>query len=168
MNDTNKDYKRMWFTYKQALLDEFKSMCKEAVYITAELGALKDMPIQNTVLKERKKYRLSNHKLQWQSALNILMLIDRIDDTPTVANLSEVYIYKEAFEIFGIKGYDYYKLPINQFIAETRAYKDKWKELRGILMQLVKQTDKHTLIKKEVLHYMERQLATVINIEDIY
>lgn len=166
MGDMNKDYKKMWFTYKQGLLDEFKSICKEAVYIKSELNALRDMPIQNSLLEERKKYKLSHHQLQGQAAVNILIIMDRIDDTPTVANLSEVY--EEAFEIFGIKGYNYYKLPINQFIADTRAYKDKWAELSGILMQLIKNTDKHTLIKKEVLHYIERQLATVINIEDIY
>lgn len=164
----NKNYKEMWVTYKQELIDDFKSMCKEVVHINLDLEELKIIPIPNTVVTEKKKHRLSNYKLQWQAAINILKIIDRIDDTATVADLSEIHIYKETFEIFGLSDYNYYKLPINQFIADTRTYEDKWEELSRILMNIVKNTEQHNLIEKEVLYYIERQLDSVLSIENRY
>lgn len=158
-----KDYKEIWYTYKQGLLDEFKDICKNIVDIQWKSETWGEEPIENPIEAVRGNYEFGVVKLKGQASVNILMIIDRIDNTPTVANLSAVY--ERAFEIFGIKGYAYYKLPFNQFFEETRTYKDKWEEVKSILEQTVKNTNKNSLIHEEVLKYSEEQLSIMDRIE---
>lgn len=161
-----KNYKQIWYTYKQGLLDEFEDMCKEVIDIKSELDVVKYLPLHSTSLEERKKHKLAVSKLRGQACTNILTIIDRIDNTSTVANLSA--IYERAFEVFGIKECDYYELPFNQFFEESRTYKDKWEELKSILGQIVKNTYINSLIHEDILKYSEDKVTIMDRIERSY
>jgi len=164
VSDIRKDYKRIWFTYKQGLLDEFESICKDVMAIQSKLEMISDIPIQNSMLELRNDSKLYFYKLQGQALVNILMIIDHIGNTSTVANLSP--IYEDAFELFGIKGYDYYELPFNKFFEETRTYKEKWEELNYTLVKIIKNMNHYTLVNEESLKCAEEQLAIMNSIEE--
>ena len=164
MNNVEIDYKGIWVTYKQSLLDEFEHVCREVSYIQINLEELRYAPIQNSLLKLRTKQRLDEYKVQGRVFVNILIIIDRIDNMPTVANLSA--LYESAFEVFGVKEYNHHELPINHFLEETRSCKDKWEELKGILEQSVSNMDKHTMKNEEVWKYASEQLLNMNKIEE--
>ncbi|MDK7284474.1 hypothetical protein [Staphylococcus pettenkoferi] len=164
MRDNKKDYKRMWFTYKQRLLDEFENICKEVITREEEIEELNKMPISATQMAVRKDNSLVNIKLQGQSLVNILMIIDRIGNTPTVATMSAVY--EKAFEILEVVGYDYYNLPFDEFLAELKSYKDRWRELEDALMSIIRNMEQHVLKNEEALKYAHEQLITMNEIEE--
>lgn len=164
MRDNKKDYKRMWFTYKQGLLDEFENICKEVITREEEIEELNKMPISATQVTVRKGNSLVNIKLQGQSLVNILMIIDRIGNTPTVANMSAVY--ENAFEFLEVVGYDYYNLPFDKFLAESKSYKDRWRELEDVLMSIIRNMEQHVLKNEEALKYAQEQLITMNEIEE--
>ena len=163
MNNKKTDYKGIWVTYKQSLLDKFEHVCREVSYIQINLEELRYAPIQNSLLKLRWKQRLDEYKVQFKVFVNILMIIDRIDNTNTVANLSA--LYDIAFEVFGIKNY-YHDLPINHLLEETKSFKDKWEELKGVLEQSVSNMDKHSMKSDEVWKYASEQLLNMNKIEE--
>lgn len=164
MNGMNKDYKRIWFTYKVELVETFEGVCNEVVENEWKSEQHRDEIMQPLTSQAKSNYEFNLLKLTGQSLFNILVMTDRINNAPTVANLAPVN--ERAFELLEIDGYDYYPLPINKYISEMRTHEDKWNELKGTLEQLVQSAKPNTFIHEEIIKHTKEQLVIMNNIEE--
>lgn len=166
------NFEKILITYKVNLLEEFEQICKD---ITDEKWNLQKQGIDVKEIQQdadgsiaiQSDYEYRSLKIKGQLAANILMLIDRVNNTSTVALLAPTY--EKAFSLFGLSGYDYYDLPINRLFSETRSYHEKWEEIKNTLINIIEKTQPSLTEKKEpILEYLKEQVAQMSDIEEKY
>ncbi len=158
----NLDVKQGWYTYKLMVEEEFVEVCKD---IEANSDRYKK-DVHTTVMSlNTDDNGLEQTKVKGQALVNILVLIDQLSNSPTVALLSDVY--PNAYKILGVGNYDYYALPINKLLADLKDYEEKWNTLKGMLERITDNKYRYTLDgqEQETVQYVKQQLENMNQVE---
>lgn len=128
-----KDYKQLWLSYKQYLLEEIESICAKIEYTISITDEINKAPISNTMLETRLKQKLKLNKANGRKIVDVLMFIDGLDNTKAVAELST--IYRSGFEYLGIHDYNYNGVSNNKVENREITYKEKYDMLYEFIIK---------------------------------